>query len=409
MNVDELVRDALREQAAELTAPGPGFADRVLAVRRRRRVRGLVAVAAATAAVITVSVGVPALDSGGGGTGPSGGGVGQTEVVARTGQSPPRELLAAGDVAMGAYFTTEKVRRSEDRLVSERTYWLLDPGTGKYEKDDRWSFAAVAPGLRTAAVLERELPAGRIGLLDLASGEVKRWIPVDHEVGGLAFSPDGRRLVATTYGEDPGLLVKTQDSDGSVVWDLPLTSSRNGFQVIDVASGAGTWTEVRTSDDPLDPAGFVNARQDFAFNADGRFVWAGRAASGGAALDFFDLDGNAVVPPAREAHLVWHVDAGLSPDGQRLAGDFAGKTRKTSSWILDPRTGEQVAEVRGQQLLAWADSDSLVAWDIGADGDEFHQRLVLVTVGSDKVVPLSGFRSPKDDTKGRWEPVFVRR
>jgi hypothetical protein len=309
---------------------------------------------------------------------------------------------------MGAYFTTEKVRRTEDRLVSERTYWLLDPGTGKYEKDDRWSFVAVAPGLRTAAVLEGELPAGRIGLLDLASGEVERWIPVDHGVGGLAFSPDGRRLVATTYGEDPDLLVRTQDMDGSTGWDPPLTSSRNGFQVIDVVSGAGTWTEVPTSDDPDDPAGFVNARQDFAFNADGRFVWAGRVGDGLAPI-FFDLDGDAVVPPAREAHLVWHVDAGLSPDGQRLAGDFAGKTRKTSSWILDPRTGKQTAEIRGQQLLAWADSDSLVAWDIGADGNEFHQRLVLVTVGSDKVVPLSGFRSPEDDTKGRWEPVFVRR
>ncbi|MFD7690789.1 WD40 repeat domain-containing protein [Streptomyces sp. NPDC059781] len=406
MNVDELVRDALREQAAELTAPGPGFADRVLALRRRRRVRGLATVAAATAAVIAVSMGVPALNSGGEGARPPGGGV--AEVVARAGQSPPRDLLAAGDVAMGAYYTTEKVRRSADRIVSERTYWLLDPGTEKYEKDDRWSFVAVAPGLKTAAVLERELPAGRIGLLDLATGEVERWIPVDHEVGGLAFSPDGRKLVATTYGEDPGALVRTQDSDGSAGWDLPLTSSRNGFQVIDVASGAGTWTEVETSDDPGDPAGFVNARQDFAFNADGRFVWSGRVADE-VTLDFFDLDGNAVVPPAREAHLVWHVDAGLSPDGQRLAGDFAGKTRKTSSWILDPRTGNQVAEIRGQQLLAWADSDSLVAWDTGADGGEFHQRLVLVTVGSDEVVPLSGFRSPKDDTKGRWEPVFVRR
>ncbi|MFI1417863.1 YncE family protein [Streptomyces sp. NPDC020731] len=407
MNVDELVRDTLCEQAAEQAAPGPGFADRVLAVRRRRRVRGLATVAAAAAAVIAVSVGVPVLDSGGEGARPPGG-VEQGEVIARAGQSPPRDLLAAGDVAMGAYFTDEKVQLSEDRRVSERTYWLLDPRTRKYEQDDRWSFVAVAPGLRTAAVLERELPAGRIGLLDLASGEVERWIPVDHEVGGLAFSPDGRKLVATTYGEDPGLLFRTEDPDGSVGWQSREVSSRNGFQVIDVASGAGSWTEVETSDDPFGPAGFINARQDFAFSADGRFVWAGRV-SEEVGPDYFDLAGEAVAPPAREVHRVWHVDAGLSPDGRRLAGDFAGETRKTSSWILDPRTGGKAAEVRGQQLLAWADSDSLVAWDIGADGDEFHQRLVLVTVGSDKVVPLSGFRSPEDDTKGRWEPVFVRR
>ncbi|MEU7472262.1 WD40 repeat domain-containing protein [Streptomyces sp. NPDC044984] len=409
MNVDELVRDALREQAAELTAPGPGFADRVLAARRRRRVRGLAAVAAATAAVIAVSVGVPALYSGGEGARPSGGGVEQGGITARAGQSPPRDLLAAGEVAMAAYFTTEKVRLAEDRRTSERTYWLLDPGTGKYEKDDRWSFVAVAPGLRTAAVLERELPAGRIGLLDLASGEVERWIPVEHEVAGLAFSPDGRKLVATTYGENPDVQYRTENPDGTVGgWQMREISSRNGFQVIDVASGTGSWTEVGTNDDPMSPAGLINSRQDFAFSADGRFVWAGRI-SVEIPLDYFDLDGDAVAPPPREAHRVWHVDAGLSPDGRRLAGDFAGKSRKTSSWILDPRTGEQVAEIRGQQLLAWADDDSLVAWDIGADGDEFHQRLVLVTVGSDRTVPLSGFRSPKDDTKGRWEPVFARR
>ncbi|MEU9355889.1 WD40 repeat domain-containing protein [Streptomyces griseoloalbus] len=407
MNVDDVVREAMREQAADLTPPGPGFADRVLAVRRRRRVRGLATVAAAAAAVIAVAVGVPALDSGGEGARPSGG-VEQDETIARTDQSPPRDLLAAGNVALAAYFTTDKVRLSADRMVSERTYWLLDPRTKKYEKDDRWSFVAVAPGLRTAAVLERELPADRVGLLDLASGEVERWIPVDHRAGGLAFSPDGRKLVATTYGEDPGLLLRVEDPGGPVGWQPREISSRNGFQVIDVASGTGSWTEVETSDEPFGDAGFVNARQDFAFSADGRLVWAGRV-SDTVDLDWFDLAGDAVAPPAREAHRIWHVDAGLSPDGRRLAGDFAGGMTKTSSWILEPRTGRKVTEVHGQQLLAWADNDSLVAWDIGADGNEFHQRLVLVTVGSDEVVPLSGFRSPKDDTKGRWEPVFARR
>ncbi|MFF9119529.1 hypothetical protein ACF09Y_28825 [Streptomyces massasporeus] len=49
--------------------------------------------------------------------------------------------------------------------------------------------------------------------------------------------------------------------------------------------------------------------------------------------------------------------------------------------------------MRGQQLLAWADGNSLVAWDIGRDGNEFHQRLVLVTIGGEKTIPLSDFRS----------------
>jgi len=64
VNVEELVRDALREQAAEQPSAGPEFADRVLVVRRRRRFRRLAAVAMTTAAVVAVSVGVPLLDSG---------------------------------------------------------------------------------------------------------------------------------------------------------------------------------------------------------------------------------------------------------------------------------------------------------------------------------------------------------
>jgi hypothetical protein len=34
---------------------------------------------------------------------------------------------------------------------------------------------------------------------------------------------------------------------------------------------------------------------------------------------------------------------------------------------------------------------------------------VLVTVGSDVVVPLSGFRQGNDGAAGRWEPVFAQR
>jgi hypothetical protein len=64
VNVDDLLRDTLREQAAEQPPAGPGFADWVLAVRRRRRTRRLVTVVAAAVAVAAVAVGVPLLDSG---------------------------------------------------------------------------------------------------------------------------------------------------------------------------------------------------------------------------------------------------------------------------------------------------------------------------------------------------------
>ncbi|MEU6684855.1 WD40 repeat domain-containing protein [Streptomyces sp. NPDC046832] len=403
MNVDELVRDALRDQAEGQPPTAPGFADRVLAVRRRRRSRRLATAAAAAVAVVAVAVAVPTLDSGKQDVRPSGG-VERTGIIAHPDQSPPRDLIAAGRVALAAYYTTRNVERSADRAVAERTYWLLNPATKKYAKDDRWSYVAVAPGLRTAAVLERDLPVPRIGLLDLASGQVKRWIPVDRPVAGVEFSPDGRKLVATAYSENPDRRVKIDGSEG---WDAPfMESDRTGFHVVDVASGSSSWAGVDFGGGAHDPDAFLNSRQDFGFTHDGRLAWSGMPTEPG--KKFYDFTGKEVPAPALEKYRDWFVDAGVSPDGRLVAGQFAGRKWKTSSFVLDARTGKQ-REVRGQQLLAWADGNSLVAWDIGQDGNEYHQRLVLVTIGGEKTTPLSDFRSPKDNTNGRWEPVFAPR
>ncbi|MER5836886.1 WD40 repeat domain-containing protein [Streptomyces sp. NPDC002130] len=403
MNVDELVRDALRDQADGQPPAAPGFADRVLGVRRRRRSRRLATAAAAAVAVVAVAVAVPVLDSGRQDVRPSGG-VERAGITGHPDQSPPRDLIAAGRVALAAYHTTRIVEQSADRAVSERTYWLLNPGTKKYAKDDRWSYVAVAPGLRTAAVLERNLPVPRIGLLDLASGQVKRWIPVDRPVAGVEFSADGRKLVATAYSENPDRRVKIDGSEG---WDAPFTESdRTGFHVIDVASGSSSWAGVKVGGGTDHPEEFLNSRQDFAFTRDGRLVWSGMPTEPG--KRFYDFTGREVPAPRLERYRDWFVEAGVSPDGQLVAGTFAGRKWKTSSLVLDARTGKQ-REVRGQQLLAWADGNSLVAWDIGPDGNEYHQRLVLVTIGGEKTTPLSDFRSPEDNTEGRWEPVFAER
>ncbi|WP_308402577.1 hypothetical protein [Streptomyces sp. AC550_RSS872] len=67
---------------------------------------------------------------------------------------------------------------------------------------------------------------------------------------------------------------------------------------------------------------------------------------------FYDLTGAEVAVPADQKHLQWYVDAWQSPSGRLVAGDFAGKKWKTSSWVVDARTGQRT-EVRGQQLLAW--------------------------------------------------------
>ncbi|WP_340381419.1 WD40 repeat domain-containing protein [Streptomyces sp. SS7] len=407
MNVDELVRDSLRDQAEGQPSAAPGLADRVLGLRRRRRTRRLVSTAAAVAAVVAVSVAVPMLDSGGTRDVRPADVTEPNRTVAHPDQSPPSDLIAAGRTALAAYYGTVLAAQSARTAVATRTYWLLNPVTKKYVKTTKWSWVAVAPGLRTAAVLEQHLPVSRIGLLDLASGEVERWIEVDHAVGGLAFSRDGRELVATTYSENPDLRPIPKKLKGGGEETVETRSHRTGFYVIDVASGkASRWSQVGAGGGPGSPD-MINTRQDFAFSRDGSLIWSGMPMEPG--YQYYDRDGTAVDPPADATYLRWYVEAGLSPDGSLLAGDFAGRKYRTSSWILDPRTGRRITETHGQQLLAWAGDDSLVAWDIGKDGNEYHQRLVLVTLDSDKVVPLSDFRSTKDDTLGRWYPVFADR
>lgn len=104
------------------------------------------------------------------------------------------------------------------------------------------------------------------------------------------------------------------------------------------------------------------------------------------------------------------MEAGLSPNGRLAAGGFPGNEEETGSWILDPRTGRRVHKVRGRSLLAWVDDNRLIAWDTVPGDNEFRNALVLVTIGSDRTVKLSGAR--KNITSrafGDWVPVFATR
>ncbi|WP_055712740.1 hypothetical protein [Streptomyces torulosus] len=407
MNVDELVRDSLREQAAEQPPLDPGFADRVLNVRRRRRTRRIATVAAATAAVVAVAVAVPLLESGKDEVRLASE-MNKSDIIAHPDQSPPRDLIAAGDTALAAYYTYSTVKTSKDTAVSQRTYRILDQRNGKYVKDDRWSMVSVAPGMRTAAVLERDLPVKRIGLLDLLTGEVDRWIPVERGVASVEFSSDGSKLVATTYSKSPDLLTRQDydlDGDGKKNDYEPdrATSHRTGFYVVDVDTGQADWSEVVTDNQD----GLVNSRQDFAFSGDAKSVYTGLTME--PHQQYYDLKGNKVPAPPNERYLHWFVEARLSPDGKLAAGDFAGGARTTASEIIDPYTGKRLHKVRGQQLLAWVDNKRLIAWDITPGANEFHNALVLVTIGSDKTLPLSGARKGNDGAAGRWNPVFATR
>ncbi len=407
MNVEELVRDSLRELAVEQPSAGPGFADRVLAVRRRRRTRRLAAVAAAVAAVVAVSVAVPLLDGGKDDVRPAGV-LEQDGINAHPDQSPPRDMIAAGESVLAAYYTTRAVPRTKNQGSSVRTYWLLDQKTGTYKKDTRWSYVAVAPGLRTAAVLERNLPVRRIGLLDLTTGEVERWLPFQQGIGALAFSGDGKRLVATTYSADPDPLAKSKNGDtGEDLWiGEPYGSNRTGFLLVDVAGGGGIWHKVSHGRE-------VMGRADFAFTRDGTRLFA-RVVGGRDGMEkFYDLAGDEVAAPANEKSLRWDVPARLSPNGRLaalgLSKEVGGSPGRSYSSILDPRTGQEITKVRGAELLAWADDKRLISWERVTSLEETYRgRLVLVTIGGDKVVPLSGVRDESIEDPG-WQPVFVER
>ncbi|MFE0514141.1 WD40 repeat domain-containing protein [Streptomyces sp. NPDC058964] len=405
MNVDELVSDAFREQAADTVPAPPYLAERALAVRRRRRTRRLVSIAGATVAAIAVAVAVPRLSGGGDDVRPASE-MNRSDIIGHPDQSPPRTLIAAGDTVLSAFYVTKTVKQPNGDNVLTRTYGLLDQKTGAYKKT-KWAALDVAPGSRTAAVLEGELPARRIGLLDLLTGKVDRWIKMDRGVAGIAFSPDGTKLVATTYAKDPDRMFADhkQSVDGK---EIPgPVPSRTGFTIVDVDSGEAQWHK---APHPTDKTGWFNARADFDWSHDGTLVYAETTMK--PFRDYYSLDGNKADWPADEKGPAY-VTAGVSPDGKLLAGGFAGHGTTVAAAILDPHTGRRITTVPVQQLLAWADNKRLIAW--GCDpkrctgSGEFHNQLLLVTIGTNQVVPLSGFRKASADYPGRWTPVFSSR
>jgi dipeptidyl aminopeptidase/acylaminoacyl peptidase len=369
--------------------------------------------AVAAVAVVAAVIGVSWALTGGGPEGQSE----ATDVVARPNQSPPRELIAAGQVAVSAYYTTKLVQQPDGDAVSAREWSLYNAATKRYEKTD-WAWLDVAPGMKTAAVLEGDLPVNRIGLMNLSTGKVQRWIEVDKGVGGVQFSPDGERLVATTYSHNPDGLFQDAPvhvegaSEGGDGQELPgPKQSRTGFYVIDVDSGQAEFSERSAKKDSL-AAIAGTGRQDFSWSRDGAMLWEQRLDQPG--RNYYDVNGKLKSLPQQKTDLIFPPVA-TSPDGKLVTGGFAGgKDGQIVAAVLDAKTGRRSAVVPGQQLLAWADNTHLIAWRCDPSQcqpgkGEFRNQLVLVSLDGDKVTPLSGFRKAEGDYVGRWNPVFTNR
>ncbi|MFE3118721.1 hypothetical protein [Streptomyces niveus] len=422
MNVEELVRATLREQAAGTESAPADLAGRVLTARRRRRTRHLAGAAVTTVLVVAAAVAVPAALDRDGDTVRLASEVSRGRTLTHVDQSPPRDLIAVGEQALAAYFTTRKVEQPNRDEIATRTYSVLDQRTGRYEVDARWAYLTVAPGMRTAAVLERQLPATRIGILDLLTKKVTRWIPMEGlggGVGALEFSPDGKKLIATTYDKNPDRTFWSKKIPVNNTEEPQPVSSRTGFAIVDVGSGAADWHALPAFKDPEFGMTFGSGHK-LLFNDDGTLIYEPINVAVNAAEDqpadkvpgriYRDLRGKEVPAPPKEKYAdLMSAPAGLSPNGELVAGPFAGGLRTTATQVLDPRTGERVAKLKGQELLVWADDERLIAWDIEAGGNEFENRLVLITIGSDKAVWLSGARTPKDYSPGSWQPIFAKR
>jgi hypothetical protein len=385
---DQLLMETLRDWGEETRVP-PDLADRVLisrAATRRRRVVPLVAAVAAAAAVVAgLGIAWPWVAPG-----EKTFIVGSMQVSADTGALPPRQLIAAGDVAVGALW---RVRREESAGAGSlrtlrRSWWIYDSGADRYVHTD-WTWADVAPGLKSAAGLVGALPSSRLEILDTVTGRTIRTIDLRHPVASVAFSPDGATLLATAYDQNP-----------DVVASVTPPSPRSGFYIIDVASGAASFH-------PLLPNGSYTPRQDLLWSSDGTRVRDIRT-SHETQEYFYELDGQPSTAPDGPRD---NVEPGTwgpltSPDGKLTVTRQAGLPTE----VTDNANG-RVYRQDLVQLLAWADNDHVVGLDCDSPcrgAAEFHNALVMSSVDGSHAVPLTA-RNNTDDYREVWHWVLTGR
>lgn len=379
-----LLRDTLEEWSGEAQVPHD-LADRALRRRSRRPMVALVAVAA-----LAVGVTVPIVVSGekvAEGpittvTSPA-----PTDVLADTENNPPKKLIAAGRFAVSAYhvMSTEKL---EGKLERRRWTWsLYNPVTGGYEETP-WAWVDVAPGMQRAAVLEGDGLGSRLGILDMNSREFVSWIDLEHAAGSVLWSPDGTKVLLTTYTEYPDRWKRTGENSFTT-----FPSTRTGYYLVDVATGQAAFHAL-----PPDSDGFGagNNRQDLRWSVDGSLVAAPRS-DGENPWTYYALDGSEQPKPESETSRV-------SPDGRLVLGESGMPTS-----ITELKTGAVVGRQEVLQLLAWADNEHVIALGcIGTCKTEFNNGLVLVSVDGSQITPLSAARANSNED-GTWQWVLTPR
>lgn len=385
MSTDELVKDVLGAVADDARLPA-GVAQAAWRRRTRMRITRAATAAAALAAAVTVGViTVPPLverDTPDVATSVTW----QGDIAADLDRSIPVHRVAAGRVTLTAFAACEPTCS---------WYLLTHAGTGGYTRA-RWGWVDVAPSGRTAAVLEETLPARRIGLVDTTAAGHRRWIDLGRAVAGsVAWSPDGKRLLVTTYDRVPGLL-----SDPAAEPDA--RQVRTGFAIVDVESGDAGFHDL-----PGDPDS-AGLRDDLSWSSDGSLIWEDTGARQ-EPRKYYDLTGRSRPGPAQESSS--DQPAGLSPDGRLLA---MGGRSGSAPFVVDVGSGDStLLEPPGDHVimrsLAWADDTHLIAWAqdrATAGSGKSRYRLVVVDVtGKQEVTPLTGWTGTL--SRPNWMPVLT--
>ncbi|HEX4812807.1 MAG TPA: hypothetical protein VFV66_08650 [Nonomuraea sp.] len=400
-----MLRDTLENWAGEVRVPHD-MADRAL----RRRVRWTPVMASALALGLVAALTLVVSDLGGpeltvrpasGVTLPARPSPAPTDVRADTENSPPARLVAAGRMAVSAYYTTHQEKIAEDRSQLRRTWSLYEPSTGGYESTS-FAWVDVAPGLQVAAVVQGELMGRRLGIMDMNTREYLKWFDLEHSVASVAWSPDGTKILATAYSSYPDVLDGVSAPDGTsghrVDQASPSrTSPRTGYYIVDVEAGTADFHPL-----PADDAdNRFNARQDFGWSLDGSLIWAPLVVEPGKV--FYTLDGRKHAAPEGERYVWGTGHSATSPDGRLLLGPDGMPTK-----ITNVATGEVAGQQNVLRLQAWADDDNVLA--LGCAGqceNEYNNGLVLVSVDGRRLTQLTPYRNTQDD--GTWHWVLTPR
>ncbi|MFI7616025.1 hypothetical protein ACIBP6_32870 [Nonomuraea terrae] len=392
-----LLRDTLEEWAGQAQVPHD-LADRALRRRVWKPVGAAMLAAAMVAAIAVFATGQrepePVVLPATGITLPARPSPAPTDVRTDTGNSPPAKLIAAGRLAVSAYYVYRPAKSGQRVL---RSWSLYDPRTGGYERTP-YAWVDVAPGLQVAAVLDGDGLGTRVGVLDMNTREMLTWIDLEHPVGSVVWSPDGTKILATAYSSYPEI----RQGEGDQAHLRFGENSRTGYYVIDVPGGTADYHELPPLPG-LDSSERItgNPRQDLGWSLDGSLLWS--PTNRRPDRLFYTLDGRRAEAPEADRYVGYSRHSALSPDGRLLLGPDGLPTK-----ITDAATGEIAGRQNVLQLHAWADDDNVIALGCaGSCENEFDNGLVLVSVDGERMTQLG--RNRDTNKEGSWHWILTPR